>query len=778
MSNKNHDDAINQENDAIDGLPDIEDVATDASEKTKSKKKPQVAKKRKSLGTKKSKKKKIEKKKKKNHSTDAQDKKEEKNGDEESTEENEIGTVVPLTELNEDPEEVFETSDVLKKDEASTEKEHEALSSSEPDVDDDSLEMLDFEEDDEEENTEPKDVADQFAAHAIEKPSKKKSAHDQSIDDRLASIYENPDGSMPDMTTFQGKTKWRFLKAVATLALACALLAAVVWLGFFVLEPKGNFSEEDVILSISGQDVVQVGETVRYRIRYRNAQKVSLKDVSLRVRYPNGFIFETSSEAPSSESNDVWNLGELKGGESGYIDIDGRLFGSAEQEQSLRAFLSYEPDNFSSEFQKVDTVITRIDNISVAMEITGNKEVLPGAETALTITFDPTAVQGLSELALRLVNPEQFVVRSSSAGAHPTLPNTWIISLAEMSSGTKSLNVTGVFTALEDPNAMVAAQFQIVGWVEGKNNNEGYILAERNHEVVLLSQEVLPTLVINGSTTDLTVQPGETLSVSAVLKNAGDKALEKVQARIVFDTPSNSTRKSLLRWADLNDDLEGRIVGEQLTNEKRRGSIVWTSTEVPVFASFAAGMEHVIDLTIPIKTANDEDLASFANKPITALFEITYDGVEGKEIISTVPITLTVNSDTTLTVRDAIDQNDQGKNIHTVTLLIQNTFHDLADIHIETDLYGDITWLEDILQVPAGEVVFDEKTKKLTWKVDVMPVSVDVLALQFGILLNTENPTQTNLSSKINFKATDTVTGKPIIKIGDELLLQILQLSE
>ena len=152
------------------------------------------------------------------------------------------------------------------------------------------------------------------------------------------------------MTTFQGKTKWRFLKAVATLALACALLAAVVWLGFFVLEPKGNFSEEDVILSISGQDVVQVGETVRYRIRYRNAQKVSLKDVSLRVRYPNGFIFETSSEAPSSESNDVWNLGELKGGESGYIDIDGRLFGSAEQEQSLRAFLSYEPDNFSSEF--------------------------------------------------------------------------------------------------------------------------------------------------------------------------------------------------------------------------------------------------------------------------------------------------------------------------------------------------------------------------------------------------------------------------------------------
>ena len=125
-----------------------------------------------------------------------------------------------------------------------------------------------------------------------------------------------------------------------------------------------------------------------------------------------------------------------------------------------------------------------------------------------------------------------------------------------------------------------------------------------------------------------------------------------------------------------------------------------------------------------------------------------------------------------------MDQNDQGKDVHTVTLLIQNTFHELSDIHIETDLYGDITWLEDALQVPAGEVAFDEKTKKLTWDIDVMPVSVDVLALQFGVVLNTNNPSQTNLSSKLNFKATDTVTDKPIVKIGDEILLNVEELAE
>lgn len=812
MPKKNHDDA-DMEEESMGDLPDIDDVSSDASEKKPKKKAATKKRTRKSSAAKKKTKEKPEKKVKKKKA-----KKKASLADTDETDEDEnTVTVVPLDDLNDEPEKQEEPEAGEEKQTDMVEEEGDHSGEPKEDIkplageDDEHIDMPDFDQEDEEEGTSKNDPAaeedrenenveeeKQFESHSVqddqeekedvlgelpeeqEKPKKrvKKSANKpSSIDDRLTSIYENPDGSMPDMSTFQGKSKWRFIKAVITLALACALLAGVVWLGFFVLEPKGNFSEEDVILSISGQDEVQVGEEVRYRIRYRNAQKVTLKNVNLRIRYPDGFIYTSASQDSSSETNDVWSLGELQGGESGYIDIDGRLFGSASEQQSLRAFLSYEPENFSSEFQKVDTVITSINDVPIAMEIAGNAEVLPGAETAITVSFDPSALQGLSELALRLATPDQFVVRSSNASEHPTEANTWVIPIDTTS--TTAVQLTGVFTADDaEENVNAAALIQIIGRVEVANDSEWYVLAEAEHNVTLLSQEVLPTLVINGSASDLTVQPGEILSISAVLKNAGDKALENVQARLVFDTPSNPTRKSLLRWADLEDPLEGRIVGEQLTDEKRRGSIAWTSSEVSSFASFAAGAEQVIDLTIPVKTSADEDLTSFADMPITALFEISYDGTDGKEIISTVPVTLTVNSDTSFSVRDDIEQNDQGKDVHTINLIIQNTFHELRDIQIETDLYGDITWLEDRLQVPAGEVVFDEKDKKLTWNIDVMPVSIDIFALQFAVVLNTDNPSQTNLTSKVNFRATDAVTQKPIVKIGDEILLNVDELAE
>ena len=130
-----------------------------------------------------------------------------------------------------------------------------------------------------------------------------------------------------------------------------------------------------------------------------------------------------------------------------------------------------------------------------------------------------------------------------------------------------------------------------------------------------------------------------------------------------------------------------------------------------------------------------------------------------------------VNSDLGLEVRDEVSENLQGKELHTITWFLSNTFHELKDIELSADLYGDIEWQEEGFVVPAGEAVFDKDSDKLIWKVDSMPTSLDVLALQFAVVLKTKNPSQTNLSSKVKLKAKDTITGEVIMKAGDEILL-------
>ena len=100
-----------------------------------------------------------------------------------------------------------------------------------------------------------------------------------------------------------------------------------------------------------------------------------------------------------------------------------------------------------------------------------------------------------------------------------------------------------------------------------------------------------------------------------------------------------------------------------------------------------------------------------------------------------------------------------------------NHFHELENIKLEADIYGDIEWHEDDLVVGAGEIVYNEENKKLIWNIDTMPTALDIIALQFGVTLRSQNPTQTNFTSKVIFEATDTITGEQILMTGKEILL-------
>ena len=117
----------------------------------------------------------------------------------------------------------------------------------------------------------------------------------QKIERELAEIYENADGSLPDMQTFEKRKGGRFLRAFITVVLSLGFLGGAIWYGYTQLYHRdGAFVEDDVILSIGGEDMVAYGEEVRYRVRFKNAQGVPLDNSVLELRYPAGFVFESA----------------------------------------------------------------------------------------------------------------------------------------------------------------------------------------------------------------------------------------------------------------------------------------------------------------------------------------------------------------------------------------------------------------------------------------------------------------------------------------------------
>lgn len=583
---------------------------------------------------------------------------------------------------------------------------------------------------------------------------------------QLTEIYENKDGSMPDMSHFEGRPRNRFFRVFFGMLATAGLLAGAAYGAFMYFDIGKGFSEKDVVLTVSGVEEIEIGQQVEYTVAYNNTQTVPLARTVLEVRYPEGFVFESASVTPENESNTRWSIGSLDAEESGSITIVGRLYGDVNSERSLRSFLNYTPANFSSEFQKVSTFSTTLAKSPVELALKGPSELGVNTTGEFEFTLEKTTEDPLNfdEVLLEIVADNTFVKQESDKPSTDLQQMMWS---ADTLTAPYTLKLKGSFMESADgaERTLVA---RAIGVKKGTGQQERFVIKEESHVVALLKSDVQMDLVVNGGRGALAVRPGETLNTTVSVKNTGEEVLKDVRIRLVYDAPSVSNR-SILDWANVQEKFDGAVVGEQIGPTVRRGSITWDAALIPALAELTPGEEIAIDVSLPIKNGEQTDLTAYTEHGIKIVSDLQYTGSATPKTATGAPVLLTLNSDLRLEITDEKTTDENERETRTITWLLKNSAHELKDVELTADIYGDITWLDSAAIVPAGTILFDPDKKRVTWKVETMPTSVDVLALQFPFVVNSKNPSQKTLVSRVTVKALDTVTNQTITIVGDEV---------
>ncbi|PIR78521.1 MAG: hypothetical protein COU28_01165 [Candidatus Magasanikbacteria bacterium CG10_big_fil_rev_8_21_14_0_10_36_16] len=588
---------------------------------------------------------------------------------------------------------------------------------------------------------------------------------ENNISQKLTEIYENDNGDIPDMRLFQKSSHSRFLWAFFVLIFSVIFFAAIAWVGFFVIQPNTKFSEDNIILTISGNENFRSGENSTYRIRYKNPQDVALHNVVLEVRYPKGFVFASSTKSTVDDNHDSWNLGDLEAEGSGYIDIVGNIYGDISSEQSFRVFLNYVPENFSSSFQKVTSLTLTSTDTLVKIEVQVADQVVAGLDTPVKIIVSPASDVPVKNISVSC-DSSSFTFKSSEPKTVPGKDCQWNFDSLD---APQEINVFGFFT--EDKDNGNKFSVAVKNWVSSERTGDGYILANVEKDVVLSKLDTLYSLVVNGTTGSFDMQPGDTISASIFIKNNGESVLKDAKLKFIIDAPANNNR-SILNWTSLDTgDIDGDIVGQKISDDVRRGIITWDKRYIAGLKNIMPGDEVKVNITLLIKNANDLTLSDYAAFMMNISSELSYTLNDKTETISSNKLDIKLTSDLKMTAKDDVSQDVGGDTVHKISWLLTNSYHDLKNLEISADLYGDISLDESNIVVPAGTITYDKDQKKLLWKIDQMPISVDILAAQFEIKVLSDNPTQKNLTSKPVIKAFDDILQQDIQVFGQEVLL-------
>lgn len=568
----------------------------------------------------------------------------------------------------------------------------------------------------------------------------KEKAADKKVSENLRKIYENPDGSMPDMSTIDRKRSGQIWRALVSLLVFGGIIVLGFWAWNTQINPRLAF-ENELAVDLTGPTLVAPGSTSEYTVRYRNPGDSDIETATLYFEHPSGFII-TSSSKPLSEDKQKIALGSLGGNESGEVKVQGIWAVDYSTTSTLGALLSYTPVNFSSVFEKKNSIEVAANQSALQFMWSAPAASSVGKQTTVSVTVK-FALPFAENTRLQLNVPNDFSVASTEPKSDELGGYEWKL---PTSTNSFTVNAKGAFNASSSQafSATVRGFVSTTQVILGKSTQTA--------SATPVNESSVQVTVLDKSDT-VVAAPGTNLPIKISVTNPGTAPITNGVIVLNIAAPS-SQNKSILNWEKFADEYDGTIKGQQLSPELRRGLITWTEAEIKQLANLAPGATVPITVSIPIKNSDEATLSNFVSSTIMVTAELR----SGTSLVATSePVIVSIISDTQLSRTVALSNTT-----YAVKWVVINSFHELKDVRVEGDLYGDFTWDQSSASVPAGSIHFDSKTKKLVWTIPKLPTNLDVAELKFNMPFAKLNPTQKDLSSVITLTATDAETGDTI----------------
>ncbi len=97
-----------------------------------------------------------------------------------------------------------------------------------------------------------------------------------------------------------------------------------------------NIISAPITIEVMAPQNISSQDEINYLITYKNEGTENFENIRVKVDYPEQFTF-SSSNPRSSESNNIWYVGNLPGGQSGKIVVVGKLEGNRDEIKTVKA---------------------------------------------------------------------------------------------------------------------------------------------------------------------------------------------------------------------------------------------------------------------------------------------------------------------------------------------------------------------------------------------------------------------------------------------------------
>lgn len=548
-------------------------------------------------------------------------------------------------------------------------------------------------------------------------------------DDEISSLYDiDDDGTDIDMTTLEQRASTRVWFIFA--ALLVVLFSVVGYFGYRVFggDPLTQEGDGEMEVELTVDEKVASGDVVQVEIAYTNNKTVDIDSGTVEVFYPDGFRFYEASVDPVDSRQRIWDVGTVAAGTGGKIRITGQLVGEADSQKQFRVNLTYQPSNFSHDFQTSAEATTQITTSIVDASVEVAEQVQSGQEFSYTVKYANASAAELNDVQISLVYPENFSYVSSSE--EPSISdNTWRIGTL-LPKEEKELTVNGYLDASSGSTHEFIFQLGVL-----ELDNSFNVQVEKNSLVIVVN----PELELSLTAPDL-IEAGEDVPVTVTIKNSADVEINDFQVGLTFSGGLFDEEEHIFDTIDTVSAFDE----------------VELTYSVPTNTPGNKAKQQQLEVVATVLSAKVEGQdVEFSEQPekviqVSGDLNVTAEGRYFDENLSKIgsgPLPPVVGEETTFVIEWSV----------------ATTLNPYENVSVSTSLPADVEW-----QSASGDVAYDSDSRKVVWNLgDVAARMNDSVSFEVSIV-----PKASDVDGLKVLTETTVVTGRDTFtgeQVSDEL---------
>lgn len=596
---------------------------------------------------------------------------------------------------------------------------------------------------------------------------------DNEVEQSLRTIYAEEEGKMPDMTRLEKIKSHGWLVAAIGIPLFVILLCGAAWAGFWFFKSFDAFNGKNLVLAVEGPSEISLGEETTFFINYYNPLKEPFDAVEVRANFPADFV-ATQTLPQTADKNLIWKIGGLAGEEKGTITVKGRFTGALGTVSAIQTVATYRPNNQADDLEALATKqITYSDSILEGSIVVPEKAI-PGNRFDLVYKLKNKGVDPLSSLEARLTLPEGFTIQNSTGSGAVLDGRVYKIIIPSLLAGSSTeIIASGVFASGFGGQAKVTAQ-------AGNLSADGTFMPAQTVEgnFPVLAGDLNIKLVVNGSDdAERTIGYGDVMQCSIGYENTADESLKNVTFRLELQGLNSTTGTKIVKlidWDKLKNAASSTVKGDAL---------VWENSKVPDLKEIAPKADGAIEIGVPLLASASATGTAMVRATVYADIEQIGDS-KIKRTIQIAPMIFRLKSDAKLSA-EARYYSEEGAPLgsgplppkvgqatrYRVFWNVNKNIHALKDLEVSAVLPRNVKCI-NLVTSTAGELVYDQNTRRVAWQLNRLPEDVGSVAMQFEIELTpvaSDDGKYVELVGESRFQAIDENINQTILQTAKAL---------